>query len=47
MTARAARVVLRCAGGGAQVARLYDADFANLEVVTAWLFPENVPLVQV
>ena len=29
-----------------EVAELYDADFSNLEVVTRYLFPENVQLVR-
>ena len=29
-----------------EVASLYEADFDNLEVVTRWLFPENVPLIR-
>ena len=29
-----------------EVARLYDADFSNLEVITRWLFPDNVPLIR-
>ena len=28
-----------------EVERLYEADFDNLEVVTRWLFPENLPLI--
>ena len=28
-----------------EVAKLYEADFDNLEIVTRLLFPENLPLI--